>query len=520
MTARMRARGAGLALALLLAGCWCTGGAGTSEDRGTDAARARAPRCEVLSGGLAGAATPAALQQVSPATCLRLGTHGVLQPQPLSSAAFPRAHVESRLARAARTGALALVAFGGSVTAGHGGLPPTYLVNATYGALFADWLRRAYADAGVRVEFHNYALPAVSASVPALCAHALLNGTAPDVVLLEFSVNADHTEWSLLRLAATLAALPSRPVLLYVDTFTARALDRERGAGWEDAPRVQLPVALGAFDQVALRRLNLTCFSVGAALSAGDAGSDDDDGAAVADELRALLHAAHSEDRTHLSSAGHALLAELLAQHFATLRLAAAAATSEGEADADDGDARGGEGNIDSGTCYSRATTPLALLRPSTRWSYGVLHGHDKEGWHLDGAGEENVGARAVFTLRLRADSEPQDVIGISAMVNGVRNLYGIAEVSLDGVAIGTFDGYANTTFNTQVTNFFRAPKPLLPGSAHALRLRMASDTSSGGHDFALVAVIAARDCPLRPHGDDECMSSPHGPLGTVQVAT
>ena len=123
-------------------------------------------------------------------------------------------------------------------------------------------------------------------------------------------------------------------------------------------------------------------------------------------------------------------------------------------------------------------------------------------------------GARAVFVLRMRSGSAPQDVVAVSAMVNGVRELYGIAELSLDGVAIGTFDGSANTTVNTQVTHFFRAPKPLLPGSAHALRLRMTDATSSGGHDFALVALVAARDCPTWwPHGYDECMSSARGPL-------
>jgi hypothetical protein len=328
----------------------------------------------------------------------------------------------------------------------------------------------------------------------------MLNGTAPDVVLLEFSINKDDTEWSLLRLAAALAALPSRPVLLYVDTFTALALDTERGAGWEDAPRVELPAMLGGFQQVALRRLNLTCFSVGAALSAT---------APLTDELRALLRSAHSEDRIHLSFVGHALLAELLAQHFATLRLTADAATSENDAE----DSSGARYGDDSGACYSRATTPLALLRPSARWSYGPLHGHNKEGWHLNGTGAGNAGARAVFALRVRDGSAPQDVIAVSAMVNGVRELYGVAELSLDGVVIGTFDGFANTTTNTQVTRFYRAPKPLLPGSAYALRLRMATATSSGGHDFALTAIMAARDCPQRPHGDDECMSSPHGPL-------
>jgi hypothetical protein len=100
-------------------------------------------------------------------------------------------------------------------------------------------------------------------------------------------------------------------------------------------------------------------------------------------------------------------------------------------------------------------------------------------------------------------------------MVNGVRELYGIAEVRLDGVAMGTFDGHKpNSTVNTVQTHFFRLRTPLQPGSAHALGLRMASATSSGGHDFALVGAMAARDCPLRPHQPDECMSSEHGPLG------
>jgi lysophospholipase L1-like esterase len=494
------------ALALLLAAG--VRGSGAAEapraDAGT-AAGSAPPRCELLTGA-------------SPAACARLGARGVLHPAP---AAFPDARLQARLAHAARRdnprSTLTVVAFGGSVTAGHGGPPPTYLAAGTYGELFSAWLQRAYAahDSDVDVVFVNLARPAVSASVPALCAHALLNGTKPDVVLLEFSINADATEWSLLRLAGALAALPSRPILLYVDTFTALSLDGAHGAGWEDAPRLTLPAALGNFKQVALRRLNLTCVSIATALSRDD---DRDDASTTDEELRLLLRGAHSEDRIHLSSAGHVVMAELLAQHFATLlRRVFALSSSDAAAfsTSDEGFHTDDAADADAGTCYARGAAPLALLRPSARWSYGHLHGHNKEGWRLNSSGVESIDARAVFALRVRPGSAPADVIAVSAMVNGVRELYGIAELSLDGHVIGTFDGYAVTPFNTQVTRFYRAPAPLPPGSTHALRLRMAPATSSGGHDFALVALMAATDCPVRqPHGAEECMSSPRGLLG------
>lgn len=86
-----------------------------------------------------------------------------------------------------------------------------------------------------------------------------------------------------------------------------------------------------------------------------------------------------------------------------------------------------------------------------------------------------------------------------------MQNLNGVVALSLDGREFGTFNGHdAAMIYNIQVVKYF--PIRMSAGH-HVIGVRMLANTTSNGHNFALVSLIATIACPKREHTPAECVS-------------
>ena len=140
-----------------------------------------------------------------------------------------------------------VVAFGGSVTVGHGtggrsGNRESKFM--PYVELFAAALR---VTSGSEVRAFNFGVPAAGPQVPSFCFHAMAKaaGAEPSIVILEFSVNGlDRLGF----LAAGVRAAYPAAVVVYLDVFSmdelsmpgCRSLDKIPSLAPNDIPGVSL----------------------------------------------------------------------------------------------------------------------------------------------------------------------------------------------------------------------------------------------------------------------------------------
>lgn len=323
--------------------------------------------------------------RVSDGGCEFVAVHGRLVP-PVP--AFSVGDVAAALARGKAAGNISIVAFGGSVTAGHH-------ASTSFGEILAAWLQHRMS---VPVAFQNEGIGGAGASFPSVCTLSMLGGTQPTIVLVEFSVNID-VPWSIRRLVEAMENHPARPVVLYVDTFSQLTF-RAGFAAWEVNTSMPLPSHLGNWDSMAYSELRLPCFSLGRAF------------VGASDELRGVLLKSFAADRHHLTNLGHAVFAEMLAAYLDPVieRLAAGPAPQPAPPPA---------GSVLPGECYTvhnhdhvHNTPEPVRLWSTAQWEFGAVHGFDKRGWHIARADASAVDAFVLFQVYA---SEEFDTVGVGA---------------------------------------------------------------------------------------------------------
>jgi hypothetical protein len=192
-----------------------------------------------------------------------------------------------------------VVAFGGSVTAGHG----VGVNGSTYVVQFSRWRE---STTNVSVVPHNLGIPGTSATFPSVCVSEMLRNVSKSsatIVFVEFSINGSPKS-DLRRLIQSLEYMDS-VVVFYVDTFNKLFSQRQFSA-WKNDTRNELPAHFGGENAFALTELNLTSFSLGKAFHNAD------------DQLKTFMtDQVFYEDDIHLTSTGHSVFAEVAASYIA-----------------------------------------------------------------------------------------------------------------------------------------------------------------------------------------------------------
>jgi hypothetical protein len=350
-----------------------------------------------------------------------------------------------------------------------------------FGEYVADWLRGKLA--GVQVNFFNRGIGATGASFPSMCADELLSGISPTLVFVEFSANVDE-EWSIPRLIYYLQSLRPQPTVLFVDIFTMNGNAMLYDA-WQRNTSTQLPMKLGNFGQQAYTSLHLTCLSLGAAFTG------------ASDDLKPLLASAfassYSYDGAHMSTIGHALVAEFAASYLRVFVSHAVESIPSANPVLP-------HGPLVSHVCYSSygdkslGPSDVSMTLPKVAfstegWTFGAIHGHDNSGFHLGNSSRQSVGSFIAFELSVSAD---MDVIAVGAQVSYVNNLYGVATISLDGLELGTVDGYHSRPYTIHRMKLFEVS---YKAGKHLVGFRIQNFTRSGGFDFAIMSIVGTHKC-------------------------
>ena len=360
--------------------------------------------------------------------------------------------------------------FGGSVSqAGH-------LGGVGFGERFTSWLRIIGYDAS----FKNFAIGSTGPDYPSLCLHDLLNGSVPDIVLLEFSINLG-TNFQLQRLINGCSTLSTpTPIIIYVDTFTQLG-NEELCNAYLNGTQKKLPNLQDAEFLDVIKRNNILCVSLGLAFF---------DAPEYARTY--LFERVFWEDKHHLDRAGHDIFSELLAE-----------AVQQALVQTSCKDLRGADLRITNknipGICYSyyvRDASVPSIAFNRGNWSVKHLHGFGKIG--LRPGRFSRAGSFVAFAVE---STQVYNSLGIGGMVNSEAMLNGIVSVSIDGLTVGEFDGFASWPWNIQRIQTYAVPIPS-PGM-HLIGLTVLNTTSSGGYDFSFTTLALFNDSvALKAHSE------------------